>query len=158
MPQLFRLAARGHWIREHRPIRVRNDGFAFVANIPPALAEGFRLTVSGTADADLSLNITMTARNLTYPLVSYPQIREFAALLQQLEPGHVWNGRQFSGSADVAGSDRSAWFHFRRYGDGVSVSLPESEWATLKSLFLAVLAEPTLQPILNELSLVYGEL
>ena len=158
MPDLFRLAARGHWIREHRPVRPRNDGFAFVANIPPALAEGFRLTVSGTADGDLSLNITMTTRALTYPLTSYPQIREFAALLQQLEPGNVWNGRQFSGSADVATSDRSAWFHFRRYGDGVSVSLAESEWAILKNLFLAVLAEPTLQPLLNELSLMYGEL
>lgn len=45
-----------------------------------------------------------------------------------------------------------------RHSDGVRFTFSVEEWQDLKSLFSATLAEPSLQTVFHELSLVYGEL
>jgi hypothetical protein len=158
LPTLLRLAVRGHWIRHRRPARIPREGPIHVAFVPPATADGFQLTASVTAEGELELALAMTGRHATYLFGSYPQIREFAAVLQQLEPGRIWNGRHFRASADAAKSDRSAWYHFSRHTGHVRFSFPEQEWHILKGLFSEVLGEAGLEPVLADLSFVYGEL
>jgi len=89
---------------------------------------------------------------------AYPQICEFEAVLRLLEPGQIWNGRHFRASADAANSGHSAWYHFAPHTDHVRFSLPEQEWHILKGLFSEVLGHASLEPVLADLSLVYGEL
>ena len=41
--------------------------------------------------------MNMLDRGVRYPLGPYPQIQEFAAMVEALEPGHMWNGIHFYG-------------------------------------------------------------
>ena len=158
LPTLLRLAVRGHWIRHRRPARIPREGPIDVAFVPPAKADGFQLTGSVTAEGELELALAMTERHATYLFGCYPEIREFAAVLRQLEPGQVWNGPHFRASADAAKSGHSAWYHFNHHTDHVRFSFPEPEWHMLKGLFSEVLGQAGLEPILADLSFVYGEL
>ena len=53
---LWRLAARGHWLRERRPIRPDRPDFIIRAAIPvpPVEVEGFRLSVVATNEGDMT--------------------------------------------------------------------------------------------------------
>jgi hypothetical protein len=158
MAVLFRLAARGHWIREHRPVRFR-QGKEYVSDyFPPVQAGGFRLTFSVGSEGELNMLLTMDAKDVAYPLGPYPQIQEFATMLRHLEAGGVWNGIHFFGTAEPAVADRPARFQFRRHSDGVAFGFSLDEWQSLIGLFTTALASPKLQAILAELALVYGEL
>jgi len=158
MAGLFRLAARGHWIREHRPVRFR-QGREYVSEyFPPLQAGGFRLTFSVSSDGELNMLLSMDAKDVAYPLGPYPQIQEFATMLRNLEPGGAWNGVHFFGAAEPAVSDRPAHFQFRRHSDGVACGFSPGEWQSLIGLFATALELPKVQGILAELSLVYGEL
>jgi hypothetical protein len=158
MPVLFRLAARGHWIRERRPVRARREELDFVSPVFPRLAAG-NLFLSGHVNAkgDLSVLIEMLAKGVLYPVSPYPQIQEFSAMLAHLVPGGTWDGKEFSGYTDQVRPDKPTRFHFRRPKDGVVVILSAEDWQCLKDLFAQALALPELQPVIEELSLVYGE-
>jgi hypothetical protein len=64
-----------------------------------------------------------------YPLEPYPVIREFAAILSELKPGKLWNGREFFGytrrqrrSTSAAGTTGSP-LRFRHKSGAASKSL-----------------------------------
>jgi hypothetical protein len=78
-------------------------------------------------------------------------------MLAHLVPGGTWDGKEFFGYTDPARSDKPMHFHFRRPKDGVVVVLSAEEWQCLKDLFAQALALPELQTVIEELSLVYGE-
>jgi hypothetical protein len=155
---LVRLAARGHWIRERRPARLPPEGTVQIEHIPAVAVEGFRLSASIGGDGELNLSLTMERRDVVYPLSPYPQIREFAAMLEQLAAGGMWNGVHFHASADRVAADQPSRFEFRRRGDGVLFRFSEQEWNSLRGLFACFLAAPGMRTVVNELSLVYGEL
>jgi hypothetical protein len=96
----------------------------------------------------------MNERGVIYPIGPYPQIREFAAMVEQLEPESLWNGVSFLASAGGSPVE----FQFRRHSDGVALIFSEADWKKLKTLFTAAMAEPKMQPVFAELALVYGEL
>jgi hypothetical protein len=155
---LFRLAARGHWLREHRPVRNATklclDGWH-----NPAQTRGtVSLTVCTDTAGDLRMLLTMDGRGLRYPIRPYPEIQEFSAMLHHLEPERPWSGVHFHASADRASSDRPARFHFWRPSDQVTLSFGKEEWDCLKELFSTALEELGLQPVLSALTLEYGEL
>ena len=79
-------------------------------------------------------------------------------MLQQLEGDRIWDGVHFHASADPETADGSTLFRFHRHSDGVTFTFSGEEWLDLKGLFSTTLAEPRLQAVLHELSLVYGEL
>lgn len=79
-------------------------------------------------------------------------------MLEQLECDRIWDGVHFHASADPETGDGPALFHFQRHSDGVRFTFSAEEWQDLKSMFSATLAEPSLRAVLDELSLVYGEL
>ena len=158
MPTLFRLGARGHWIRERRPVRALREELDFVSPIIPRAESGsFFLSMNVSGQGDLSVLIGMDAKDVMYPLSPYPQIREFSAMMTHLEPGRPWEGKEFFGHTDQERPDKPMRFYFRRPKDGVMVILSLEDWQCLKDLFARALALPELQPVLEELSLVYGE-
>jgi hypothetical protein len=158
LPTLLRLAARGHWIREHRPLRAgRQEEFVNWPSVPTTKEGDFYLSGTVSSEGEIYLALTMDSRGVVYPLCPYPQIREFAALLEQLEPGQRWEGLHFQAWTDTFKS-QGLVFVFRRHKDQVTFSFPEEEWKKLRRLFSAVLAEPALQSLFDELALVYGEI
>jgi hypothetical protein len=161
LPTLFRLGARGHWLQEGRPVRFRREGQPVSWAIPPPGSmphPRIELNASLTSDGDLFLSMLMLDRNVRYPLGPYPHIREFAAMVEALEPGQIWNGIHFYGAADVGFAEKPASYVFWRHSDRVQFTFSEAEWYQLKDVIFYGLADPRLQSTLGELSLVYGDL
>ena len=159
MAALFRLGARGHWMREHRPLRPRRENPALVESIPAIEQEEFRLTTQVNGEGDVSISVSMVQKNIIYPVGSYPEIREFAAMLDQMQPGGTWNGVHFHAYPSADSNDgATAQVRFRRHRDGITLGFSTEEWECLKRLVASALEAPTLRPFWEELELVYGEL
>ncbi len=161
MAALYRLAARGHWLKEKAPVRPVTFGedFGFRAsNCPQITAGDFRLSILVSPPEDeLRMMLEMADREVIYPLGPYPEIREFDTMLNQVKTtGKNWKGKEF-----FAYTDRSAGeithFYFRARSDGIAFGFTPEAWECLCSLFAQALAIPELQPILTELALQYGE-
>jgi hypothetical protein len=163
LPTLFRLAARGHWLKEHRPVRAEKRAFevrdygARASVFQPVCAGEFQLTTLLTSDGDLAMALEMTSREAVYPLGPFPQIREFAALLEQLSPGGIWKGREFLGYTNACDSHPVTRFYFRQRNNGIAFGFSPEEWKELRAAFRQALGSPEMVPILTELSMEYGE-
>jgi len=158
-PVLYGLAARGHYLREHRPVRVGNALDSLLRpNLPCVMGGDPRVSMRVTNDGELKMLIEMSRKQVVYPLRCYPRIREFASMLERLEPGGYWKGREFLGCTTRAVPDQATCFSLRHRGNGITVSLAAEEWQSLREGFQRALALPELQPVLAELSLAYGEM
>lgn len=156
--KLFRLASRGHWLRERRPLRVPRE-LPLRAHVFELSSAGpFQAAASVDSDGELELLLTMNGRGVRYPLGPYPEIRELEAMLHQLDAGQIWDGLYFSASGDKAEAENSPVFHFCRRTDRVVFTFSEGEWRWLKELVSAALGDPKLRSVLNHLSLEYGEI
>ncbi len=154
---LFRLAARGHWIREKRPLPTPQ---AFPATSPlfePSSAGPFEVTASVSNDGELELHLAMHNRGVRCLLKPYPEIRELEAILRHLEPGQTLDGVHFFASGYTAEKDGQTLFSFRRRSDDVLFTFSDGDWCCLKDLFSAALEKPELRLMLDRLSLKYGE-
>lgn len=156
MDSLFRLAARGHWMREHRPVRSLRERDATVYHTEPVHSDGFRLTVTVSFEGELSIRLEMQAKDVGYPIGPYPEICEFGAMLERFD-GKRWHGTHFQAFA-VADDDKPARYCFSRFRDSVDFGFSAAEWNCLRELFAKALAQRWMKPILAELSLAYGEL
>ena len=155
---LFRLAARGHWIREKRPLPTHPALPARPQLSEPSIAGPFEIAASVSNDGELELHLTMHSRGVRYLLKPYPEIREFEAMLRQLGPGQTWDGVHFSASGDTAETEGQPLFYFSRRTDHVLFTFSDGDWYCLKELFAAVLEKPELRSMLDHLSLEYGEI
>ena len=155
---LFRLAARGHWLREHRPVRIPTQFCTDGPLIPPQTKGIFCLTTSLDTGGDLRIVVAMDGRGVKYALRPYPEIQEFAAMLHHLKAERPWSGAHFHACAERPSSENPARFHFCRPADQVRLSFDHEEWDCLKELFSSALEAPSLQPVLSALILEYGEL
>lgn len=155
---LFRLAARGHWLREHRPVRIPTQFCTDGPLIPPQTKGIFCLTTSLDTGGDLRIVVAMDGRGVRYALRPYPEIQEFAAMLHHLKAERPWSGAHFHACAERPSSENPARFHFCRPADQVRLSFDQEEWDCLKELFSSALAAPSLRPVLSALILEYGEL
>ena len=158
MDTLFRMAARGHWIREHRPVRGTGQEQIITDVIPPVSAGGFRLSIAVGSEGEVSILLRMAERDLMYPLGPYPEIREFTAMSERVKPGQVWRGIHFYAYTVQDTPEEPVRFYFRRHRDGVTLGFSQQEWHSLRSLFAKLPKMPALQKLFTELSLVYGEL
>jgi hypothetical protein len=159
LPALFRLAARGHWMRERRPLRSLRDRPAVVGSVPLVARGGIKLSGSISSEGEVSLAFSLEQKNVVYPLGYFPEIREFAAMLDQMKSGETWSGVHFHGYT-VSDSDSASvpQFAFYRYRDLVVLGFSIEEWQHLRELVAAALTSPKLRPFWEELELVYGEL
>jgi hypothetical protein len=157
MDTLFRLGARGHWHREQRPVRSLRDHEPVLHHTEPVATEGFRLTFDVTNQGELSLSLSMMQKDVSYPISRYPEICEFAAMLERFRPETVWDGIHFKAFA-TSGREGPVKYCFYRFRDSVLFGFLPEEWERLGELFLRTLSEPWMKPILSDLSLAYGEL
>jgi hypothetical protein len=160
MVTLFKLAALGHWIREDRPVRSIYEHQTFADTIPALRASGFRLEFRVSGEGEVAILIVMEDKDVTYPLVKYPEIREFSAMLEHLRPGpgQTWRGARFRAWTAESGTDQPIRFYFRNGSDAIAFGFSAQEWQCLRELFAQAAAIPKLQRLYRELSLVYGEL
>jgi hypothetical protein len=79
-------------------------------------------------------------------------------MLERLALQGCWKGREFLGFVTPGVPDQSPRLGFRHGGNGITISFAPDEWESLRDVFHSALALPELQPVLAELSLVYGEL
>lgn len=159
LPDLFRLAARGHWLQEKRPLRIGRQAQPQSWAIPAADSSShIELHASITSDGEVHLLMNFKDRGIRYPIGPYPQIQEFSAMVETMTLGRVWNGVHFYCSGDVAFAHKPASYSFWRHSDGVQLSFDEIEWGTLQSVIFFGLMDPRVQSLLSELSLIYGEL
>ena len=167
LPVLYRIAARGHWLVEHRPIRrKRNPGNLselFPPLVPPVEIDDLRLSSSVNDDGELHMLLSLRSRRLLYPLGPFPQIREFQSMVTTLVRGKTWNGQYFfaytdqsPGVSGLKGLTPNTFF-FREYGKGVLIEFSGEEWNALRSAFDQVMSLAELQPAMDELALAYGD-
>lgn len=123
----------------------------------PTLCAGeFRLSTLLTSDGDLAMALEMTSREAVYPLGPFPQIREFATLLEQLSPGDIWEGAEFFGYTNACDTNPVTGFYFRQRSNGIAFGFSPEEWTELRGIFREALRSPEMVPILTELSMEYG--
>lgn len=156
---LFCLAARGHWMRERRPVRALREGPVLVGSVPSVVRGGIKLSGNISSEGEVSLLFSLEQKNVLYPLGNFPEVREFADMLDQLKSGEAWSGVHFHGytvsDADPAAAPQMAFY---RYRDGVTLGFSIEEWEYLRELVAAALTSPKLRPFWEELELVYGDL
>jgi hypothetical protein len=157
MDMLFRLAARGHWLQEHRPV-ISSRERQIISDSLFVTVPGFRLTFNVANDGDLSVLISMDAKDLANPVSTYPEIREFEAMLERVSLSQTWHGEYFHASIREKTAEQPVRFQFHRLRDTVSIGFSAEEWHGLKEAFAQAAATPKLQNAYEELSLVYGEL
>ena len=157
MDTLFRLGARGHWHREQRPVRSLRDREPSNYHTEPVATEGFRLTFDSNSKGELSISLSMRQKDVSYPIRPYPEICEFAAMLDQFQPDKIWDGLHFKAYATEGREGPGTWC-FYRHRDSVLFGLTPDEWGRLRELFARTLSAPWMKPILSDLSLAYGEL
>jgi hypothetical protein len=159
LPVLFRVAARGHYLREGRPVREahaeRDYSRMRPPGPPPAVVVGdSTLSISLADNNEFSMLLDLEPQRVLYPLEPYPVIREFATMLKGLKPGEQWMGREFFG---YTGKGATA-FNFCRRRNGIVVAFSVEEWGALGELMFKALALPELQLALKDSELAYGEI
>ncbi|MGH9405616.1 MAG: hypothetical protein ACRD3D_07270 [Terriglobia bacterium] len=162
LPTLYRLAARGHWLAEKAPVRyttaAKDYGFVPV-NIPTVKLGNFVLTTLVADDGDLAAALNFLSRNVTCPMGPYPQIRDLWTTLKRLRPGEQWTGHEFFAYTDAYRRPEAVTeCYFRHRVNGIIFGFSTEEWRQLGKVFDRLFALPELKPVLDELSLQYGEL
>jgi hypothetical protein len=104
LPVLYRIAARGHWLAEHQPIRLKRKPWeplgVFPPLVPPVDMDDLRVSSSINDDGELHMLLSFRSRRLLYPLGPFPQIREFHSMVTTLVRGKTWNGHYFYAYTD----------------------------------------------------------
>jgi hypothetical protein len=156
-PVLWRLAARGHWIRHnHKPVRgavASEEGLRRqVALPPPMTAEDITLSFQPSLGADFVMSVEWRSRQFVLDINQYPELVEFHAMLGP-GAGRPWLGRHYA-MAVVEGSGvrRVSLMH-----RGMRVDLSATEWITLGGLVRDAWRTSQLTHSLSELQQEYGE-
>ena len=163
LPILYRVAARGHWLVEHRPIRQKRNPRAPLGAFPPVVppVEVDDVTVSSSVNDEGELNILLALKSnrVLYPLGPFPQIREFQSMLTAMALGDTWDGQYFFAETNVSatGEQPLFTFSFREFGKGVQIEFSEKQWNALRIALDQVMGLPEIKQTLNELALAYGD-
>ena len=167
LPRLYLVAARGHWLSEHRPIRRDRKPWETL-EVPPAdptmvHVGNFDLSSVVSQEGELHMLLSLKSHRIAYSLGPYPQLREFQAMVEKLAESTMWNGRHFFGHTDTLLPPHKrkeggvTKYFFREHSKGVLVELSPAELAEVKELFRQGMNLPELKPAMTELSLQYGE-
>jgi hypothetical protein len=168
-PAMWRVAARGHFIEQKKPVKLRTldttdeDGFSspWQPGIPSVFEGGFALSFVLGNESELSLLMTLPEQRFAmYPMSSLPMISEFRSMLERWDiryPNSLWNGHYFFGYTGQAdGGELQAWF--RAQSNGISFGFTSLEWESIRELFRRAWDMPELQRVWQEGLLAYGEL
>ena len=88
LPRLYLVAARGHWLSEHRPIRRdRKPWETLEGSLPtPTMVHvgNFDLSSVVSQEGELHMLLSLKSHRIAYSLGPYPQPREFQAMVEKL--------------------------------------------------------------------------
>ncbi len=155
-PVLWRLAARGHWIRHnHRPVRVTGmdegrRGGALIAP-QPISAGDFTIAFARWSGGDPLLTIASRSRRMELEIARYPELAELRALSVSPDD-RPWIGRYYTVGDAPAGARRLTVLRRR-----LSLEFSHAEWTTLTDLLRRAWQIPALQSRLAVLEQEYGE-
>jgi hypothetical protein len=163
-PTLWRLAARGHYVETHTPVRERvTEREGLYQPAMPSVTEGpYTLAFVRRQGREFSVVLTFPGvRGPVYPIIGYPRLVEFRAMLAALVADHGtgdWTGAYFL--ADVIagrpGAPSEIWF--RAHDNGITFGFSVDEWVSLDTLFRRAWALPEIHRAWDALALEYGEL
>jgi hypothetical protein len=163
-PALWRLAARGHYCQTETPLRAKSMGQEpfYQPPIPSIKEADFTLSFSRGEGGDLYLLLSFPCvRGATYPLIGYPKITEFRAMLKALTPDsvkHRWEGENFLGYVAASEEGRGKDYWFRAHQNGITFGLTEKEWKSVRTLFHRAWELPEIRMVWDALTQEYGEL
>jgi hypothetical protein len=157
-PVLWRLAARGHWIRhDHRPVRPvepSDEGVRQPVSLPPAMtANDVTVSFLSAGGAEFYTVMEFGSRRFSLTIREYPEFVEFRAMLEA-GGDRPWMGRYYAMAVDDDGSGARRVSPSRRQ---MSFDLSATEWTALGDLFRRASQSAALQHWLAELELEYGE-
>lgn len=160
---MWKLAARGHYYIENKPIREKPKSLEERFNrdaIPPVSIGGFTLSFARGDGNDFSILITFPGlRPPLYPIDNYPVISEFRRMLEALDAEgteRYWKGERFF--AFVMDRENDKELGFRARDNGITLALTGKEWDSLRDLFRQAWQIPDVREMWNGLILEYGEL
>jgi hypothetical protein len=169
-PVLWRVAARGHFVYEKKPIRdtARPQELPGQPSFPPFVEGPYRLSVTVGEHSEMHLLLSFPGpMGPMYPLGPYPKIAEFRAMLSRLKAERkeingysfdagFWNGERFFGYAVTESEAAGYWF--RAYENGITFGFTNEGWEQVRELFRKAWSNPELNAIWQKLGQEYGEL
>jgi hypothetical protein len=152
---LWRLAARGHWIRHaHRPVRMAQSGEGRLLGpmvLPaPLSADEFTLSFASAAGGDLIVTISSGSRGFGLDITQYPDLVEFQVLMETTDDR--WVGRYYSMAVETQARRRVQLTRRRMY-----LEFSKPEWIAVRDLVRRAWQIPWIQYRLAELQRQYGE-
>ena len=161
---LWRLAARGHFIEERAPVREPATAREGLYRPPMPMVKDASYTLEFVRGAGHEFSVILTlpgVRGPIYPIIGYPQIMEFRAMLKALVADHEtgdWTGNYFFADliADAPGAPVEVWF--RANDNGITLGFSVDEWMALDALFRRGWELPEIRRAWEALALEYGEL
>ena len=157
-PTLWGLAARGHWVRHHQPVRPadRPAPQPLQGSLPGPLTAGeFTVSFTPLRDPEFTTHINFgSTRRFTAIVHRYPELVELRALFTRADR-LAWSGTYFRTfrPVDEVSPITTLWLKRQE----VSVDLSDGEWQALGELLERAWQHPQLQRLLRELRLQYGE-
>ena len=162
-PALWRVAARGHYLTQHEPVREKSSEEAHIyRKAAPSIREGeYTLSFEWGEGNEFHLLLCLPGRRgAMYPMSGYPMLTEFRAMLAAFPPTARaplhWDGCLFFGYVTEVDGETEFWFRTR--GNGITFGFSREEWTTVCELFRKGWENPELRRAWNGLSLEYGEL
>jgi hypothetical protein len=157
-PALWRLAARGHWIRhDRRPVRLAvstDEDARQPVGLPPTMtADDLTVSFLPAGGAEFTTSIGWGSRRFGLDISQYPELVEFRAMLE-VDGDRPWMGRHYAMAVDDDGSGARRVSPTRRQ---MYFDVSATEWTALRDLFRRAWQSPELQTWLQELQLEYGE-
>jgi hypothetical protein len=165
-PILWRVCARGHYLRHGQPLTDRafwGADFRLGNRGPlPSFQEGeYRLEFHRGPEAEFSIWLQFPGRfALQYPLYDYPRIAELRTILERLnlrEQLIFWEGRYFLASTWLDEAEKVG-VEFRSRDNGIALTFRHDDWQAIKSLFRRAWQAPEVRRLWDALAREYGEL
>jgi hypothetical protein len=165
-PILWRVCARGHYLRHGKCIR---DSAFWGADFSsrnrrplPSFREGeYRLEFHRGPETEFSVWLHLPGRfALQYPIYDYPRIAELRTILEELDLRDTlifWEGRYFLASTWLD-QEEKVGVEFRSRENGITLTFHHGDWQAIKNLFRRGWQAAEVVRLWNALAREYGEL
>jgi hypothetical protein len=165
-PILWRVCARGHYLRHGQPLR---DSAFWGADFRsgnrgplPSFQEGeYRREFLRGPETEFSVWLQLPGRFAPqYPVYDYPRIAELRTILERLDLREqliFWEGRYFLASTWLDEVEKVG-VNFRARDNGIAFTLHHDDWQAIKSLFRRGWQAPEVRRLWDALAREYGEL
>ncbi len=159
---LWRIAARGHWLRHHSPVRIvqpDSSGPAERPKFPDSIeTRNLRLSFGDGGGGDIAFYLEFRPpRSFTYSILHYPELIEFHAMLEEFGELSAWNGRYFRATVTTIEDSGETKYTLWPKQQDIEIGFTDKEWLRLRDLFRQAWEKPEITERMAALQLEYGE-